>query len=70
MRYGCMSLDEVTPHDYYQYHTKQTDRSTGIFFLTYPELKTAASLTDISKLHMPEKTLVDTVEAIDVVEHL
>jgi hypothetical protein len=30
-------------------------------------------LTDarsISKLHMPEKYLVDAVEAIDVVEHL
>jgi hypothetical protein len=27
-------------------------------------------LVYISKLHMPEKTLVDTVEAIDVVEHL
>jgi hypothetical protein len=25
MRYGCMSLDEVTPHNYYRYHTKQTD---------------------------------------------
>jgi hypothetical protein len=46
MRYGCMSLDEVTPHDYYRYHTKQTDRSTGIFFLTYPELTTAASLAE------------------------
>jgi hypothetical protein len=46
MQYGCMSLDEVTPHDYYRYHTKQTDRSTGIFFLTYPELMTAASLAE------------------------
>jgi hypothetical protein len=32
MRYGCMSLDEVTPHDYYRYHTKQTDRGTGDSF--------------------------------------
>jgi hypothetical protein len=46
MRYGCMSLDEVIPHDYYRYHTKQTDRSTGLFFLTYPELTTAASLAE------------------------
>jgi hypothetical protein len=46
MQYGCMSLDEVTPHDYYRYHTKQTDHSTGIFFLTFPELNTAASLAE------------------------
>jgi hypothetical protein len=67
MRYGCMSLDEVTPHDYYRYHTKQTDRSTGIFFLTYPELTTAASLAEyLQKGGVERNARVAILRAMDI----
>jgi hypothetical protein len=67
MCYGCMSLDEVTPHDYYRYHTKQTERGTGILFLTYPELTTAASLAEyLQKGGVERSARVAILRAMDI----
>jgi hypothetical protein len=67
MRYGCMSLDEVTPHDYYRYHTKQTERGTGTLFLTFPELTTAASLAEyLQKGGVEHSARVAILRALDI----
>jgi hypothetical protein len=67
MRYGCMTLDEVTPHDYYRYHTKQTEQGTGVLFLTYPELSTAASLAEYLQRGGVERSArVAVLRALDI----
>jgi hypothetical protein len=41
---GSDSVDDAGPHDYYQHRTNQVDRNSGIFFMRFPELTSAAAL--------------------------